>query len=98
MFVRIIRSYRDVIAICDSELLGKKFEEGDFQLDVKEGFYKGDEMNKKQVLDIIEKMSREDATFNIVGKESVELAVNTGLITREGIKTIQGIPFTMVLM
>jgi len=98
MFVRIIKSYRDVVAICDSELLGKKFEEGDFQLDVKEGFYKGDEMNNKQVSDIIRKMALEDATFNIVGEKSVALAINTGIITREGIKSIQGIPFAMVLI
>lgn len=98
MFVKIIKSYRDVVAICDSELLGKKFEEDLFQLDVKESFYKGDEMNEKQVLEVIGKMSREDATFNIVGKKSVELAVFSGIIPKESIKNIQGIPFAMVLM
>ena len=98
MFVRIIKSYRDVVAICDSELLGKRFEEGNFQLDIKEGFYKGEEMNEKQILEIIIKMSGEDATFNIVGKKSVDLAINAGIIAREGIKTIQGVPFAMVLI
>lgn len=98
MFVRIIKSYRDVVAICDSELLGKKFEEGMFQLDVKEGFYKGEEMNDSKTKDIILKMSEEDATFNIVGKKSVELAINTGIISKNGIKKIQGIPFAMVLV
>jgi len=34
MFVNVIKSYRDVVAICDKELIGKKFEEGNFQLDV----------------------------------------------------------------
>jgi hypothetical protein len=98
MFVRIIKSYRDIVAICDSELLGKKFEEGDFQLDVKESFYKGEKMNEKQVLNVMIKMSGEDATFNIIGKKSVDLAISTGIISRQGIKTIQGIPFAMVLM
>lgn len=97
MFVRIIRSYRDVVAICDSDILGKKFEEGQFQIDVKEGFYKGDEMDEDETKEIILKMAMEDATFNIVGKKSVNLAINTGIITREGIKTIQGIPIAMVL-
>jgi len=98
MFVRIIKSYRDVVAICDSELLGKKFEEGQFQLDVKEGFYKGEEMDEKQVSNIIIRMSEEDATFNIVGKKAVSLAIETGLVSEQGIKTIQGIPFAMVLV
>ncbi len=97
MFVRVIKSYRDVVAICDSELLGKKFEEGQFQLDVKEGFYKGEEMNENQVSNIIIRMSEEDATFNIVGKKSVAIAVRTGIVAEQGIKTIQGIPFAMVL-
>jgi hypothetical protein len=97
MLVKIIKSYRNVVAICDSELLGKKFEEGYFQLDVREGFYKGEEMDEKKVNQIISKMSEEDATFNIVGKESVAIAIKAGLIQKEGIKKIQGIPFAMVL-
>jgi len=98
MFVKIIKSYRDVVAICDSNLIGKKFEDDIFQLDIKESFYKGEEMDKNQTLKIIEKMSEEDATFNIVGKESVSLAENAGIISRESIKKIKGIPFAMVLI
>ena len=40
MFVNIIKTYRNVVAVCDVNLLGKKFEEGKFQLDVKENFLK----------------------------------------------------------
>ncbi len=86
------------MAICDSELLGKIFEEGQFQLDVKEGFYKGEEMNEDETREIIIKMSGEDATFNIVGKKSIALAVDVGIIMGEGIKTVQGIPFALVLV
>ena len=98
MFVRVIKSYRDVVAICDSELLGKRFEEGQFQLDVKESFYKGEEMDEEQTSNIIIRMSGDDATFNIVGKKSIALAIDAGIIAKEGIKTIQGIPFAMILV
>ncbi|MDE1848783.1 MAG: DUF424 family protein [Nanoarchaeota archaeon] len=98
MFVKIIKSYRDIVAICDSDLLGKVFEEGKFQLEVKESFYRGDELSGEETSAIINKMVREDATFNIVGKESISLALKHGLIKEEGIKEIQGIPFAMVLM
>lgn len=98
MQVRIIKSYRDVVAVCDSELIGKRFEEGQFQLEVKEGFYKGEEMNEKQVLDVLRRMAMEDATFNIVGKKSIELAIKAGVISKKGTKTIQGIPFALILM
>ena len=93
-----MKSYRDIVAICDSDLLGKKFEEGEFQLDVKESFFKGDEKSKEETIEIIKDMSKEDATFNIVGKESTKAAIEAGIITEEGVKEIQGIPFALVLL
>jgi len=98
MLVKIIKTYRDVVAICDSDLIGKKFEEGKFQLDIKESFFKEDEISEEQGVKIIKKMSAEDATFNIVGEKSVNTALKAGIISEDGIKRIQGIPFAMVLL
>ncbi len=104
MLVNIVRSYRDIVAICDSELLGKYFEEGNFQLDIKESFYKGDTLKgtskktEQEVIQIILDMKSEDATFNIVGERSVNCAVKSGLILQESIRTIQGIPFVLILL
>ncbi len=97
MFVNIIKSYRDVVAICDKELLGKKFEEGKFQLDVKENFYKGEEANEEDSIEIMKKMLAEDSTFNIVGKKSINSALKAGVISVEEIGKIKGVPFAMVL-
>jgi uncharacterized protein len=98
MFVNIISTCRDVVAICDSELLGKTFEQGNLQLEVKESFFKGKEVSKEELAEILHDMSVEDATFNIVGEESISLAIEEGLIHEEGVKTIQGVPFALVLM
>ena len=98
MLVKVIKSHRDIVIICDSDLIGKKFEEGTSQLDVKENFFKGEEKTKQETLEIIKNMSIEDATFNIVGRESIETALETGIINKEGIKTIQGVPVAMVLL
>lgn len=98
MLVNIIETYRDVVAICDSELLGKRFEEGIFQLDIKESFYKGDKKTEQEVIQIILGMKSEDATFNIIGERSTNAAVKAELILKDSIKTIQGIPFALVLM
>lgn len=98
MLVKVIKSYREIIAICDSELIGKKFEEGKFQLDVKESFYNGKEMPEEETIGIIKLMSKEDATFNIVGEKSVNAALKAGIISEQGIKTIQGVPFALVLL
>lgn len=98
MLINIIKSYRTVIAICDSDLIGKKFEEGKFQLDVKESFFGGKEVDEKESVEIMKKMLGEDATFNIVGQNSVNSALKAGIIDEEGIKKIQGVPFTLVLL
>lgn len=98
MQVRVIRSYRDVVAVCDSELLGKKFEEEKFQLDVKEDFFGGDEIAEDRAIEIMKDMAKEDATFNIIGEQSVNTALKAGIISREGIRKIQGVPFALVLV
>ena len=98
MLVKIIKSYREIVSICDSDLIGRTFEEGNFQLDLKESFYNGDEMSEEQTLNLIKNMSKEDATFNIVGEKSVNTALKAGIIEKEGIKNIQNIPFALVLL
>jgi len=98
MLIRIIKSYRDVVAICDAELLGKKFEEGNFQLDVKESFFKGEKTSEEKAIEIMQDMSREDATFNIVGEKSINTAIKAGIITQNSIKKIQSIPFALILL
>ena len=102
--IKIHKTYRNVVAICDSDLIGKKFvskestDLGKFQLDIKESFYKGEEKTKQEIITIMQNMSREDATFNIVGKESVNCALEAGIISEDGIKKIQGVQFALVLM
>jgi hypothetical protein len=98
MYVHIIRSYRDIVAVCDAELLGKVFEEGNFQLDVKESFYNGEKTSEKEAIKIMRDMAIEDATFNIVGKKSINAAIKAEIITKKGIRTVQGIPFALILM
>ena len=101
MFVNIIKSYRYVVAICDSELLGKYFEEGNFQLEVKENFYKGkegSESSDEEVSKIMNDFKREDATFNIVGRKAVDLALKEGIIEKDSVGEIQGVPFALVLL
>lgn len=101
MYVNIIESYRDVIAICDKELIGKRFEEGKKQLDVKESFYKGEKgkiLEEDEIKEIIQHWLKEDATFNIVGEKAVKLALNEKIIDEEGIGRVKNIPYAMILL
>ena len=77
-----------IAAVCDSELVGKKFEEGNLQLDLTGDFYKGEEKNEQEAGDII----RNAGHVNLVGEKSVKLGIQEGIIDEQNVKTVQGIP------
>lgn len=78
-----------LIAVCDRELLGKKFEEGRLQIDLTSDFYKGEEMDLKRV----EELMKSARLGNVVGKKSVELAKKLGLV--EDVIIIANVPHAM---
>ncbi len=100
MLVKIHSATRYVVAICDSELIGKKIfdEDGIRQIDLSGNFFMGEERNEKGVLEIMADMRREDASFNIVGEKSCELALKSRLIQKEGIIRIGGVPIALTLL
>lgn len=83
-----------IAAVCDTELLGKKFEEGELQLDLTGDFYKGEEKNSDDASDMI----RNADHVNLVGKESVKLGIQEGIIEEQNVKTIQGIPYAQAIV
>jgi len=98
IYLKVHRSYRSVVAICDSELIGKKFEEGKRQLYLRENFYQGDLLSEEETINQIRKQAMEDSTFNIVGEKSTEAAIKAGVITKESIDKINGVPFALTLI
>ena len=97
MYIKIHESYRKVVALCDSELIGKKFEEGKMQLDVRENFYKGEEIGEEEIVQTLSDLRADDATFTIVGKASINAALEAGIIGEGNVGRINGIPFALVL-
>ena len=98
MLIKIHTSYRKVAAICDTDLIGKTFEEGNQSIFINPNFFKGDEKSQEEILKDIDILGAEDATFNFVGKESVDTALKAGVIKQEGIREIQGVPIALVLL
>ena len=79
---------RKLVAVCDADLLGKKFEENDLQLDLTGEFYKGEETSEAQFTEMVEGAY----IVNFVGKEAVELGIKKGLIKKENILTVSKVP------
>lgn len=98
MYLKIHRSYRPVVALCDKNLIGKKFEEGKRQLELRENFYKGEEVSEAKAVKILQFQSRDDATFNIVGEKATLAAIKAKIISNEFISCVQGIPFALTLL
>jgi len=72
-----------VIGICDSELLGNVFSNGDLVLDlVKYSAFYGKEEDEE----IIKKNLIGATTINIVGEKAIEIAVKSGVITKKDLK------------
>lgn len=98
MQVKIHEAYRVIVAVCDTDLLGKTFVEDNRQIEVRTSFFQGEEKDKVELINLLKDMYKEDATLNIVGKESIACALDAGVISKEGIITIDGIPVALGLM
>ncbi|MDP6293573.1 MAG: DUF424 family protein [Candidatus Woesearchaeota archaeon] len=78
-----------IVAVCDTELLGKKFEENGVVLDLSSPFYQGKEMDEDETKSILKKAG----ACNLVGKVITQLALREGMISEENILHCQNIPF-----
>ena len=83
----------EVVSLCDSNLIGKTFEEGKLHIEISERFYKGEELSKEKILLILKNCSN----ANIVGKESIKLALDSSIIEKESIIKIKKIPISYLV-
>ena len=82
-----------IVCLCDSDLVGKKFSEGNLSLEVSKRFYEGKEMEKDKIIKILNDCNN----LNIVGKESIKFALKCKKINKRSIIKIKNIPHAMVV-
>ncbi len=73
-----------LVAVCDSELIGKTFREGDLKIEVKESFYGDRDVGEEEV----KRALRMATIANITGKRAVKLAIKLGIIDKENVLKI----------
>lgn len=82
-----------IVAVCDRNILGKKFREGKLVLKLDSSFYKGDEANEIEV-----KEALSSATIaNIAGEKAIACAVECGCIDPDVVIFIEGIPHAQMI-
>jgi hypothetical protein len=74
-----------LVAVCDDDVLGETFEDGDVSLTVSEEFYGGDEVDEQAV---VESLARATVA-NIVGTKAVELAIREGFVEEANVLDVE---------
>ncbi|MGC8669668.1 MAG: DUF424 family protein [Candidatus Micrarchaeia archaeon] len=83
-----------MLAMCDEHLIDKVIQEGDVIIDIKgyNSFYKGEKLSydiaKKKVSELSDIYSA-----NIIGDESIEIALSAKIISKKGISWVEKIPY-----
>ena len=83
-----------IIAVCDPDILGKKFEEGDLQLDLASRFYRGEEKTKEETA----KLFKACYQANLVGEKAVALGIKEGIIDESHVIKVDGVPHAMAVI
>ena len=86
-------SVKEVVGVCDAELLGKRFKEGGITLVVNEEFFKG---FKASVEEAIEHL-RNSYTAILVGERIVKEAIKAGLVHPDSVLTVEKVPFAQIV-
>ncbi len=82
-----------VLAMCDSEILGKTLREGKIVFHVKEEFYNGGRVAVEEAVGMIENSN----IVNMVGKCCVEQAIAKGYVHPQAVLNIQGVPHAQIV-
>jgi len=92
--IKIYRRGKDVlIGACDENLIGKTFEEGKYQIEVRKDFYDGERVTPEILKEFLE-----NATIaNLVGDETIACAIEMGLIDPDCVIKIKGIPHAQMV-
>ena len=77
-----------VVAMCDKGLLGKTLKHGDLRFKVSEEFYGGELVDIKDCIQHLKKAT----IANMIGKRTVEAAMNAGFVHEQAILYIEGHP------
>ncbi|MCX9080239.1 MAG: DUF424 family protein [Candidatus Methanoperedens sp.] len=82
-----------IVAVCDTDILGKKFKEGKLVLKLEESFYKGEEVCENEVKEALSCAN----IANIAGKRSIACAVECGCVDPDTVIFIDGIPHAQMV-
>ena len=82
-----------LIAVCDAELIGKRFEERGLFLTITESFYKGEEVTESEVVNSLKRAT----IANLVGERAIKCALDNHLIEEANVIFVAGVPHSQIV-
>ena len=81
-----------MVNMCDAELIGKDIVDGELKIHISESYYGKQLVDKDEAISFLKSAS----IMNLVGKETISLAIDLGIGSESGIKIISDIPFLII--
>lgn len=96
MFLKIHSSFGagDIVAVCDRELLNTTISHGGLSVKISEAFYGNCPASEEMVRAAL----KNTGNINLMGKRSVRIAIDMGIITRSGCIMIGDVPHAQVYL
>jgi hypothetical protein len=81
-----------MVNMSDAELIGKDVIDGELKIHISENYYGKQIVEKDEAISILKSAS----IMNLVGKETISLAIELGIGSKDGVKIISDIPFLII--
>jgi hypothetical protein len=85
-----------LVSVCDEDCLGETYEDGDVSLEVTEEFYAGETATDADAETVIDAL-RGATVGNLVGEDSVGVAVDAGLVDEDRVLDIDGVQHAQLM-
>ena len=94
MFLKIHRApqTRDIVAVCDGELINTIISDGDVKVHITEAFYG----TRRASADEVREALKTAENANIMGERAAAIAIELGLVSRAGCIMIGSIPHALI--
>lgn len=95
MFLRIHRSAdnKEVVGICDRELIGRTLTEGELSILITEAFFGNEPVTEEEVIRVL----KVSDNITMYGERCTDLAISQGLIDQDSCRLVAGVPYITIL-
>ena len=81
-----------MVNMSDAELIGRNIIDGELKINISENYYGKQIVEKDEAISLLKSAS----IVNLVGKETISLAIELGIGSKDGVKIISDIPFLII--